>query len=49
MTTGAMTAALVLDGVRVMNTAQREELRHLLGVGVHDDRVARPSANDLAR
>ena len=39
---GAMTAALVLDGVRAMNTAQREELRHLLGVGVHDDRVARP-------
>jgi hypothetical protein len=42
MTTGAMTAALVLDGVRAMNTAQREELRDLLGVGVHDGRIARP-------
>jgi hypothetical protein len=46
---GAMTAALVLDGVRAMNTAQREELRHLLGVGVHDDRLVRSSENDLAR
>jgi hypothetical protein len=46
---GAMTAALVLDGLRAMNAAQREELRDLLGVGVHDDRVARSSANDLAR
>jgi hypothetical protein len=44
-----MTAALVLDGVRAMNAAQREELRHLLGVGVHDSRVARLSANGLAR
>jgi hypothetical protein len=49
MTTGAMTPALVLDGVRAMTTAQREELRHLLGVGVHDDRRRAPSANGLAR
>jgi hypothetical protein len=33
MTVGAVTAALVLDGVRAMTAAERKELRDMLDVG----------------
>jgi hypothetical protein len=43
-----MTAALVLDGVRAMNTAQRDELRQPLGVSGRSSRTEPTYGDDRA-